>query len=237
MKSLFKKHYQRKKRDSVAAKHVAVSVESKSNVAAERQSHAEAGDIPSNGNNISEDSFSQIGSLSTLNESVNSQKGDSSNILKQVYDYGNYQQMQPNSAAAKHLPLSIESSRSATAERRTPHINGTQRNKSISENNLSQIGSLNLLNESVNTQTHSSSNILEHTDDCERDDVQMIKNKTSSQLQFENEDRARKLRQDGMELNRGRASANNVRHQRHRNTATTGDYRMMPKRVRIWDGE
>ncbi|KDR06514.1 hypothetical protein L798_04192 [Zootermopsis nevadensis] len=191
---------------------------------------------------MSEGSFSQIGSLSTLNDSVNSQIDDSSNILTVTsttravssYDYGNYRQMQPNSTA-----LPVESSRSETAERKRPHINGKQRNRrSMSENSLSQIGSLNLMNESVNTQTRGSSNILEHTGDYERDNVQIIKNKTFSQPQFENEDQAHsKLGQNGVELSRGRASANNVRHQKHQNIATTEGYRMMPKRVRIWDGE
>jgi hypothetical protein len=232
MKSLFKKHYQRQKRNSVAAKHVAVSLESKTSIAADTQLHAEADDIPSSGNNISGDSFPQIGSVNTLNDSVNSQKDDNSNILKEVFGYGDYQQMQPNSSAVEHPALSIENSENAT------DINGTQRNVSVSENNSSQIGCSNLLNEGAGTRTHSSSNILRYTGDCERDNIQMIKNETFSQLQVENVGSSHwKPGQDSMELNRGYVSANDVRHERHQNVATTAGCRTMPKRVRIWDGE
>jgi hypothetical protein len=232
MKSLFKKHYERKKRSNAAAKHVAVTLEeSKINLVAEKQSH-EAGDIPSNGNNMSEDTIAQTLSLSTLNDSVDSHKHESSNILKQVHDCENYQQMQPNNAEAKRQEVSAESS-SATAERRS----GTRRSQSVSENNLSQTGSLRSLHESVNTQTRGSNNIMKCTGGYEKDDVQVIKNKTFSQAQLENEDLAHwKPRQDYMELNSGRALAN-VRHQINQNTSGAGSYVTMPKRVRIWDGE
>jgi hypothetical protein len=231
MKSLFKKHYERKKRNNGAAKHVALTLEeSKINLVAEKQSH-EAGDIPSNGNNMSEDTISQ--SLSTLNDSVASHKHESSNILKQVHDCENYQQMQQNNAEAKHQEVSAESS-SATAERRS----GTRRSRSVSENNLSQTGSLHSLHKSVNTQTCGSNNIMKRTGGYEKNDVQVIKNKTFSQAQLENEDLAHwKPRQNYVELNSGRALANNVRHQINQNTSGAGSYVTMPKRVRIWDGE
>jgi hypothetical protein len=234
MKSLFRKHYQRNKRNNIAVKHPVIPVESENNVAVEKRSYTETGDIPSRGNNISENSLLQIGSLSTSNENVSSQKDDSSNVLKQVIDYRNYQQMQPSIATDKHSTISVESSSRATAKRSHTEEDGTWSNRSKSESHLSQIRSLTILSESVDSQKHGSSNVLNHAGDRQQDNMQVIKSKTFSQVQFKNEDLAHwKPQQDGMELK----ISNNVRCQRNQNAAPSRGFVVVPKKVRIWDGE
>jgi hypothetical protein len=231
MKSLFRKHYERSKRNSVAVKNPVIPVESEINVAVEKRLYAEPGAVPNSGNNISENNVLEMGSLNILNESVNSQKDDSSNVLKQVADYRNKQQMQPNISATKRSAVFVESSSRAAAERSHAE-DGTWRSRSVCENHISQIQSLTILNGSADNQKRGSSNVLRHMGDWQQDNMQV--NKTFSRAQFENEDLAhRKPQQDGMELK----ISHNVRFQRNQNAAPTRGFVVVPKKVRIWDGE
>ena len=236
MKSLFKKHYQRKKRYSAAAvTHLESSAESKTGVATVERSHAEADDTPYSSKNISEKILSQPGSLSTLNESIMSQNGESTGILKQVVDCGSYQQTQPNIAAAEHLTVSIESCSCERSNRKQSNSEGNgARNSSsnVLEDNLPHTERFGILNESNDSLKHHSHNILKE------DNVQVIENKIFSQVQSENQDltcwRARK---NDVELYRGSVSADNVAHQRIQNAAAARRSLTAPKKVRIWDGK
>jgi hypothetical protein len=234
MKSLFKKHYQRQKLNSAAVKHCVSSAESKIGVATVERSHAEADDTPSNSKNIPEKILSQPGSLSILNESVTSQNGESTDILKQVVDRGSYQETQPNSAAAEHLKVSIESGNCKRSNRKQSSSEGNcARNGSsdVLEDNLPHIGRFGILNESTDSQKHHSSIILKE------DNVQVIENKIFSEVQTENQDRTWRVRKSDIELYRHSASADNIGHQRIKNAAATGHFGTVPKNVRIGNGE
>jgi hypothetical protein len=235
MKSLFRKHYERNKRNNKAVKNPVIPAESEINIAVEKRSHAEPGDVPSSGNNISDNNVFQMGSLNMLNESVNSQKDDNTNVLKQVADCRNYQQMQPDIETTKHYAISVESSSRAAAGR-SSHTEGDEAwsNRSVSESHLSQIQSLTIPNGRVDNQKHDSSSVLRHMGDWQQDNMQVMKSKTFSQAQFENEDVAHwKPQKDGMELK----MSNNVRCQRNQNSAPTRGFVVVPKKVRISGGE
>jgi hypothetical protein len=219
----------------VDVKNPVIPVESEINVAVEKRSHAEPGDVPSSGSNISESNVLQMGNPNMLNESVNSQKDDSNNVLKHVADCRNYQQMQPDAAATKRCAVSVDSSSRATARRRL-HTEGDEAwsNRSVSGSHLSQIRSSTIPNGRVENQKHGSSNVLSHMGDWQQDDMQVIKSKTFSQAQSENEDLAHwKPQKDGMELR----MSNNVRCERNQNAAPTRGFVVVPKKVRICDGE
>jgi hypothetical protein len=219
----------------VTFKNPVIPVESEINVAVEKRSRIGPGDVPSSGNKISENNGLQMGSLNMLNGSVNSQKHGSSNVLKQVADCRNNQKVQPNIAATKQCAVSVESTSRATAGRRL-HTEGNEACsiRSVSESHVSQIQSLTTPNGSVDSQKHGSSNVLTHVDDWQQDNMQVIKSKTFSQAQFENEGLAHwKPRKDGMELK----ISNNVRFQRNQNAAPTRGFVVVPKKVRILDGE
>ena len=227
IKSLFKKHYQRQKQISAAVKHHVSSAESKIGVATVERSHAEAYDTPSNSKNIPEKILSQPGSLSILNESVMSQNGESTDILKQVVDFG-------NSAAAEHLKVSIQSGSCEKSNRKqsSSEGNGARNGSSnVLEDNLPHTGRFGILNESTDNQKHHSSNILKD------DSLQVIENKIFSQVQTKNQDLMWRFRKNDIELYRESASADNIRHQRIQNAAATGRFMKVPKKVRIWDGE
>jgi hypothetical protein len=234
MKSLFKKHYQRQKQISAADKHHVSSAESKIGVATVERSHAEADDTPSNSKNIHEKILSQPGSLSILNESVTNQKGESSGALKQVVDFGSYQETQPNSAAAEDLKVSVESGSCEKSNRKQSSSKGNgARNSSrnLLEDNLPHTGRFGILNESTDNQKRHSSNILKE------DNVQVIENKIVSQVQTKNQNFTRRVRKSDIELYRDSASADNIRHQRIQNAVATGRSVKVPKKVRVWDGE
>lgn len=230
MKSIFRKHYERNKRNNVAVRNPVIPVESEINVAVEKRSHTESGDISSSGKDISENNVLQKGSLNMLNESVNSQKDDGSNVFKPVAECRNYQQMQPNITATKYYAVSEKNNSRATAGRRS-HTEGDEAwsSRSVSESHLSQIP-----NGCIDNQKHGSSNVLRSMGDWQQDNMQMIKSKTFSQAQFENEDLAHwKPEKDGMELR----MSDNVRCQRNQNSAPPRGFVAVPKKVRIWDGE
>jgi hypothetical protein len=242
MKSLFKKHYERTKRNSTAVKCQARSLENnKINVVTEGSSHGETGVVTSNGNNISKNDLSRIGSVSMPSESGNSQKDDSSNILKQVAENRNYPYTQLSGVASEYLEVSVESSSNAATGRRRSHSerDDTQSDRCNKyQNILSHTGSLNLLNESMDSEKSGSSNILRHTGNYERDSVEVSESKTFRQAQFKNEVLEHwKTRVDDMELSRSHAPANAVGHQRNHITRSTGGYVTVPKRVRIRNGE
>jgi hypothetical protein len=234
MKSLFKKHYQRQKQSSAAGKHHESSAENRIGVATVERSHAEADDVPSNSKNIPEKILSQPGSLSILNESVTSQNGESTDIPKQVVDFGSYQETQPNSAAAEHLKVSIENSSCEKSDRKQSSSEGSgARNSSsdVLEDNLPHTGKFGILNESTDSQKHHSSNILKE------DNVQVIDNKIVSQIQTKNQNLTRRVRKNDTELYRDRAPADNKGHRRIQNAAATGRFMKVPKKVRVWDGD
>jgi len=234
MKSLFKKHYQRQKQYSARVTHHVSSAESKIGVATVERTRAEVDDTPSNSKNIPEKILSQPGSLSILNESDTSQNGESTDILKQVVDYGSYQEAQSISAAAEHLQVSIESGSSERSNRKqsSSEGNGTRSGSSnVLEDNLPHSGKFGILNESTDNQKHHSSNLLKE------DNVQGIENKMFSQVQTENQDHTWRGRKNDIKLFRGSASTANTGHQRIQNAAATGHFMTVPKKVRIWDGE
>jgi len=234
MKSLFKKHHQRQKQINAAVKHHVSSAESKIGVATVERSHAEADDTPSNSKNIPEKILSQPGSLSVSNESVTSQNGDSTDVLKQVVDFGSYQETQPNSAAAEHLKVSVESGSSEKSNRKqsSSEGNGARNGSSnVLEDNLPHTGRFGILNESTDNKKHHSNNILEE------DNVQVIENKIVSQVRTKNQDLTRRVRMSDIELYRDSSSANNIKHQRIQNAAATRRSVKVPKKVRVWEGE
>ena len=179
--------------------------------------------------------MSQTGSLNTLNESVESQKGESTDILKQIVDCGSYQQTQPNSAAAEHLTLSVESCSCESSNRGRSLSEGSgSRNSSsnVPENNLSHTERFGIWNESADNQKHCSDKILK------QDHVHVIGSKILSQVQSENQDlTSLRARKNTIELYGDSASADNTGHQKIQNTAATRGILMVPKKVRIWDGE
>jgi hypothetical protein len=230
MKSLFKKHYERQKRSSAAVKHIENAAESKVGVATVERSRAEADGTLRNSKNIPENILSQRVRWSTLNESVTTQSGESTDIQKQVVDRGSSQQTQPNSSAADHLYVSTESCSSvrSNSKQSSSEGNGARNSSSnVPEDNFSNTGGFGILNESTDNQKHHSNNILIE------DNVQVIENKIFSQVQFDNQDLARRrVRKSDIELYRGSVSADDKGHRRIPNAAATG-----PKKVRIWDGE
>jgi hypothetical protein len=224
MKSLFRKHYQRQNQNSAAVKHHVSSPESKIGVAAVERSHAEADYTPRNSKNIPENIWSHPGSLSILNESVTSQNGESTDILKQVVDCGIFQETQP----------SIESGSCERSNRKQSSSEGNgARNSSsnVLEDNLPHTGRFGGLNESTDNQKRHSSNILKE------DNVQVIKNEIFSQVQTENQDLTRRVRKNDIEVYRDSASADNRRHKRIQNAAAKGRSVKVSKKVRIEDGE
>jgi hypothetical protein len=217
MKSLFRKHYERERRNNAAIKQRVIPVES---VTVEKKSRAELDCVPSTGN---ENNVSQIGSLNTPNEDV-------SNALEQVADCRHYQQMQPNKATGSVA----SSSRTAAEGQLHAEGDGTQSSRSVSECHLSQIQSLTVLNETDDCQKRGSSNVRRYTGDWQQNNVQVINRKTFRRAQFENGNVAHwKSLQDGKEL---RAS-NNVGCQRNKNSPPTRGFAVVPKKVRIWDGK
>ena len=234
MKSLFKKHYQRQKQYSAPVKHHASSAESKIDVTTVERTLTEVGDTPSNSKNIPEKILSQPGSVSVLNESVTSQNGDSTDILKQLVDFGSYQETQPFSAAAEHLKVSIESGSSERSNRKQSSSEenvARSGSSNVLEDNLPHSGKFGILNENTDNQKHHSSILLK------KDNVQVIENKIFSHVQTENQDHMRRVRKNDIKLYRDSASAANTGHQRIQNAAATGHFMMVPKKVRIWDGE
>jgi hypothetical protein len=232
MKSLFKKHYERTKRGSAAVNHPARSAESKVGVATVERSRAEADGTPRNFKNVPESILSQPVRWSTLNESVTSQRGESTDIQKQVVDRGSYQQTQPNSSAADHLAVSTESHSSVRSNRKQ---SSSERNRArnstgnVPEDNFSYPRRFGVLNKSTDSKKRHSSNILIE------DNVQVIENKifSQSQVQSDNQDLTRlRARKNDVELYRASASVDDIQHQRIPNAVATG-----PKKVRIWDGE
>jgi len=234
MKSLFKKHYQRQKQYSPHVKHHVSSAESKAGVATVERTHAEVRDTPSNSKIIPEKILSQPGSLSILNESVTSQNGESTDILKQVVDCGSYQETQPISAAAEHLEVSIESGSSERSNRKQSSSEGNgagSGSSNVLEDDLPHSGKFGILHESTDNQKHHSSNLLKE------DNVQGIENKIFSQVQTENKDHTQRARKNDIKLYRDSASASNTGHKRIQNAAAAGHLMTVPKKVRIWDGE
>jgi len=234
MKSLFKKHYERQRQCSAGVKNHVSSGESRIGVATVERSHAEADDTPSNSKNIPEKSLSQRGSLSLLNERVTSQNGESTDILKQVVDCRSYQETQPNSAAAGHLEVSIESDSCERSNRKqsSNEGNGARNGSSnVLEDNLPHTGRFGTLIESTDNQKHHSSNILKD------DNVQVIENKIFSQVQTENQDLSWRVRKDNIELYRDSASAVNRGRQKKQNAAAAVRFMKVPKKVRSGDGE
>jgi hypothetical protein len=230
MKSMFRKHYERKRRNNVAIKHPAIPVEHEVSVTVEKKSYAELDCVPSSGNNnVSENNELQIGSLTTRNENIRIQNGDGSNVWKQVAEL-RHQQMQPNVAAAECSAGPVEGGSKATAEGQLH----TWSRRSASECHLPQTQRLTVLNESADCQKCGSSNVQRYTGDRQQDNMQAIDSKTFSRARFENEDVAHwKPEQDGLELGK----SNSVRRQRNRNSAPTRSFAVVPKKVRIWDGE
>jgi hypothetical protein len=108
--------------------------------------------------------------------------------------------------------------------------NGARNSSSnVPEDNFSYPGGFGILNKSTDNKKRHSSNILIE------DNVQVIENKIFSQgqVQSDNQDLTRlTARKNDVELYRGSASADDLRHQRIPNAVATG-----PKKVRIWDGE
>lgn len=233
MKSLFKKHYERQKRISAAAKHRVSSSESRIGVAAVEKSHAEADDTRSNSKNIPEKILSQPGSLSILNESVTSQNNESTDILKQVVDCESYQETQPDSEAAEHLKVSIESGSCERSNRKQSSKGNSSRNGSsnVLEDNLPHTGRFGVLNESTDNQKHHSSNVVKE------DNVQVIENKIFSQVQTETQDLTQRVRKNDIRLYRDSASADDKGRQRIQNATTAGRSMKVPKHVRVWNGE
>lgn len=235
MKSLFKKHYERNKRNNAAVKHPVSLAESKSNVATVERLHAEEGDTPYDSKNISDKILSQARSLSTLSDSVESQKGESTDIRKQVVDYGSYQQTQPNSATAEHLTVSVDSCSCERSNRGRSLSEGNDaRNSSsnVPDNNLSHTGRFGISVEGTDIEKYHSDNILK------QDKVHVVESKIFSQVKCENQDHTHlTARKDDIELHRDSASADNIGHQKIQNTAAARGFQMVPKKVRIWDGE
>jgi len=234
MKSLFKKHYQRQKQNSAPIKHRVSSAESEIGVAAVERSHAEVDDTRSNSDNIPEKILSQPGSLSIMNEIVRNQNGQSTASLKQEVDCGSYQETQPNSVAAEHLKVSVESGSCERSNRKQSSSEGNgARNgsRNVCEDNLPHTGRFGILNESTNNQKHHNSNHLKEGN------VQVIKNKIFNQVQTENEGLTQRVRRYDIELYRDSASADNRGHHRIQNAVATGHFMTVPKKVRIKDGE
>jgi hypothetical protein len=230
MKSLFRRHYQRQEKNSAGVKHPVSSAERRTGVATVERSHAEADDTPSNSKNVPEKILSQRGSLSLLNESVTSQNGESTDILQQVVDCRSYQETQPNSAAAEHLEVSIESD-SCERSNRKQSSNEGKGSSNVLEDNLPHTGRFGALIESTDNQKRHSSNILKD------DNVQVIENKIFNQVQTENQDLSWRVRKDNIELYRDSASAVNRGHQRKQNAAAAVRFMKVPKQVRSGDGE
>jgi hypothetical protein len=222
MKSLFKKHYERQKRNSEAVKHSVSSAESGMSIATVGRSHAEADDTLNKSKDTPENFFSQTRSLCALNESVKSQKGGSIGSLKQVVDCGSCQPAQPNSAEAEHVTVCVENSGCERSNRR----------RLLSESNLPHIGRFCVSDDSADNQKHHNNNTLK------QDNVQVIESKIFSQTKSENQDHAEwRARKNDTELHRDSVSAVNIEHQRIQNPVAPRGVLKVPKKVRLWDGE
>jgi hypothetical protein len=233
MKSLFRKHYERKKRNNVAIKHPVSQTENEIDESVKKK-YAELDYAPCIGNTVHEDVL-QTGSLHTLNESVMTQNDDCSNVLKQVADCRNYRQMQPDVATTEHSVVSVAGSSRATAEGHShTKEDGTLNNRSVSHCHSSQTQSLTVLNESVGSQKPGSSNVLRRTSNLQQDNRQVSNSKTFPRTQFKSEDITHwKPQQDGEELR----ISNNIKCQRTQNAGPGRSFAVVPKKVRIWDGE